>query len=48
MFTFDSHNYSFAVVGLGKNQTKVFPSRDAANQYMYKLCDKHGLQIEEV
>jgi hypothetical protein len=52
MFTFDginSHNYSFAVIGLGKKSySKVFPTREAANQHMYNLCSKHGLQITEV
>lgn len=52
MFTlFDGinpHNYSCAVVGLGKSQCKVFPTREMANEHMRKLCAKYGLTIEEV
>jgi hypothetical protein len=52
MFAFDGinfHNYSFAVIGLGKrSRCKVFPNRELANEYMYKLCSKHGLVIEKV
>ena len=40
-----SHNYSCAVIGLSKKHTKVFPTRQAANTYMYELCHKYGLQI---
>jgi hypothetical protein len=51
MFTFDGinfHNYSFAVIGLGKQRHRVFPTREAANEHMHNLCAKHGLTIEEV
>ncbi len=51
MFLFESinsHNYSLAVIGLPKKFNKTFPTRSAANTYMYKLCDKFGLRIEKV
>ena len=50
MYFFDTnaHNYSFAVVGLSKRHNKVFPTRAAANTYMYKLCNKYNLAIEKV
>lgn len=51
MFTFDGinlHNYSFAVIGLGKQRSRVFPTREAANEHMRNLCAKHGLVVEEV
>lgn len=51
MFIFEninSHNYSVAVVGLTKKHNKTFPTRSAANAYMYKLCEKYDLKIEEV
>ena len=47
-FNTNAHNYSFAVVGLSKRHNKVFPTRYAANTYMYKLCNKYGLAIEKV
>ena len=40
------HQYSFASTGI-KTRSKVFPTREAANKYMYKLCNKNGLQILE-
>lgn len=42
------NEYSFAVVGLGKNHYRVFTSRNAAKEYMFKLCKKHGLVISSV
>lgn len=48
MYNYFTHNYSFAVTGLGKTVSKTFPSRYAANEYMYKMCQRHGLKIEEV
>jgi hypothetical protein len=47
MFDIYSHNYSFAVIGLSKKYNKSFSTRSAANEYMYKLCHKFGLTIEE-
>jgi hypothetical protein len=51
MYNYFRHSYSLAVVGLkhglfGLN--KVFYSRQEANEYMYKLCQKHGLKIEKI
>ena len=39
----EAHSYSCAVIGLSKRHNKVFPTREAANAYMYKLCKKYGL-----
>ena len=47
MYFLNSHNYSFTAVGL-KTPSKTFVSRYAANEYMYKLMQRHGLKIEEV
>jgi len=50
MFGFTSnaeHTYSFACTGM-KLGSKLFSSRQAANQYMYSICDKYGLKINEV
>lgn len=52
MFGYDfytpAHSYSLATSGLGKkNVSRNFSSRSAANEYMYKLCAKHGLTIIE-
>lgn len=44
-YSFNSHLYSFATTGLGKKIDKTFGSRDLANAYMYKLCDKYSLNI---
>ena len=40
----EAHSYSCAVIGLSKRHNKVFPTREAANAYMYKLCKKYGLK----
>ena len=47
MYFLNSHNYSFTAVGL-RTPSKTFVSRYAANEYMYKLMQRHGLKIEEV
>lgn len=47
MYFSNSHNYSFAAVGL-KTPSKTFVSRYAANEHMYKLMYRHGLKIEQV
>lgn len=51
MFGYDfysqTHGYSFAASGLGKKVDRSFSSRNAANEYMYKLCKKYGLSIIE-
>ena len=44
----EAHSYSCAVIGLSKRHNRVFPTREAANTYMYKLCKKYGLVIDEV
>ena len=44
----EAHSYSCAVIGLSKRHNKMFPTREAANAYMYKLCKKYGLVIDEV
>lgn len=49
MFNFcNDHSYSVAVVGLPRRYNRVFLTRDAANDYMYKVCRKLGLAITEV
>ena len=48
MFDFNSNTYSFAVIGLSKKHNRTFSTREAANEYMYKLCHKYNLNIEEV
>ena len=51
MFIFEGinqHNYSCAIVGLPKKYNRTFATRSAANQYMYNLCNKFGLQVKEV
>lgn len=41
------HQYSFAVTGL-KVKSRAFNSRQSANEYMYKVCSKHKLNIVKV
>ena len=48
MYEYFTHQYTLASTGLGRNVDKVYFSRDAATQKMYKLCKKHNLQIQEV
>ena len=51
MFTLNCinpHNYSCTVIGLSKRHNKIFLTRQAANEYMYKLCYKYGLTVKEV
>lgn len=48
MFDFTYKNYTLAVIGLNKKYNKSFASRDAANSYMYDLCSRYGLKINEV
>lgn len=43
-----AHGYSLAVTGLRSKYNKTFSTREAANAYMYKLCDKFGLKVEEI
>ena len=44
---YKEHYYTFACTGM-KIQEKEFTTRDSANKFMYKLCDKYGLHIKEV
>lgn len=44
---FSQHRYSFASTGLGVKD-KEFSTRQAAEEYMYSICDKRGLSIEKV
>ena len=48
MFDFETNTYSLAVIGLSKKHNRTFSTRNAANEYMYKLCSKYNLSIEEV
>ena len=45
--TFNEHYYTCTCTGM-KISEKEFPSRQQANEYMYKQCKKHGLRIKEV
>lgn len=42
------HRYSFACEGLNHVRSREFPTREAANDLMYALCSKHGLNIVKV
>ena len=44
----NEHTYSLAVIGLSKNYDRLFSSRQAANDYMYSICQKKGIQIKTV
>ena len=46
-FLTNSHNYSLAVTGL-KVKSKIFSTREKANQMMYKIMAKHHLTIQKV
>lgn len=47
--TAHAHTYTLASTGLGhRNVSKIFSSRQEANEYMYSLVSKYGLQCEEV
>ena len=48
MYEFFTHQYTLASTGLGREVDKVYLSRDAATQKMYKLCAKYNLKIQEV
>lgn len=51
MFGFEvypEHQYSLTVLGLKKSYDKMFSTRQSANDYMYKLCAKFGLHVEEI
>lgn len=42
------HEYSLFSEGLSKNYSKVFLTRDEANQFMYKLVSKYNLKMKEI
>ena len=42
------HKYSLASIGLKKNVSKIFGSRQAANSYMYNICAKYHLHIKDI
>lgn len=44
---FGGHAYTFAAAGLA-TKSKVFSSRAAANDHMYKLIQKYNLKIKEI
>lgn len=44
---YSNHYYTFAATGL-KIKSKDFCTREAATKYMYKVCKKYGLRIENV
>ena len=46
--TMSEHAYTFACQGLSKVKSKLFVSRQDANNYMYKICSKYGVTIKEV
>lgn len=48
LFSQNVHSYTLTTVGLRRNRSRCFSSRAAAQDYMYKLCDKLGLCISEV
>ena len=43
----NSHNYSLEVTGL-KVKSKVFSTREEANQMMYKIMAKYHLTLQKV
>lgn len=43
-----AHSYTLATTGLKKDVSRIFSSREEANKFMYKLCGKFGLHVEEV
>ena len=47
MYEFTKHTYTLAVEGL-KVKDGYFASRQAANNEMYKIIGKYGLQLREV
>ena len=48
LFDLFTRGYTVAVIGLSSKHNRVFSTRNAANDYMYKLCQKYGLKINEV
>ena len=49
LFDLFTRGYTVAVIGLdSRRYNRVFSTREAANEYMYKVCSKHNLTVEEV
>ena len=46
-FLTNSHSYSLAATGL-KVKSKIFATREEANQMMYKIMAQHHLTIQKV
>ena len=46
-FLTNSHSYSLAATGL-KVKSKIFSTREEANQMMYKIMAKHHLTLQKV
>lgn len=46
--TMNEHIYTFACQGLKKVRNKTFLTRQEANSYMYRMCNKYGVDIKEV
>ena len=47
-FTFALHSYTLTTTGMKKKIDRIFASRIAANDYMYKLVAKYDLQLLKV
>lgn len=41
------HYYTLACTGL-KLKDKIFTSRQSANDFMYKMCKKYGIHVEQI
>ena len=48
LFDLFTRGYTVSVVGLSGRHNKVFNNRNDANAYMYKLCGKFNLVINEI
>lgn len=46
-YEFMNHQYSFASSGLPKDKSRIFNSRQEADNYRFKLESKYGLQLAE-
>lgn len=44
----NNHMYTLTTIGLRRDYSKVFYTRETANQYMYKLLAKFGLKIKDI
>lgn len=49
LFDLFTRGYTVAVIGLdSRKYNRVFTTREAANEYMYKVCYKLGLTINKI